>query len=135
MVTVSFSMSDELIDRLDGFAAEHGYPGRSIMIREAIRSFIEQIEEVSLEDRALVGIVTVTFSYEGTNVEERLIDLRHEHDDLVVANVHNHTRNRQCIELFVLEGELEDLSTFIEAVRSMKAPIAVNHSLTPVDEL
>ena len=59
MATVSFSMSDELIERLDEFTAEHDYPGRSAVVREAARSFLEEIEEVDLKNHKLVGVITV----------------------------------------------------------------------------
>ena len=135
MATVSFSMSDELIEQLDEFTAEHDYPGRSAMVREAARSFLEEIEEVNLKNHKLVGVVTVLSQYETTDVERRLMDLRHEHDDLLAANVHNHVGNRYCIELFVLEGELEGISGFVGTVRAMKDTLGVSHSVIPVDEL
>ena len=135
MATVSFSMSDELIERLDEFTAEHDYPGRSAVVREAARSFLEEIEEVDLKNHKLVGVITVFFQHETTNVERRLLDLRHEHDDLLAANVHNHVGNRYCMELFVVEGELEGISGFVGTVRAMKDTLGVNHSVVPIDEL
>ena len=135
MATVSFSMSDELIERLDEFTAEHDYPGRSAVVREAARSFLEEIEEVDLKNHKLVGVITVFFQHETTNVERRLLDLRHEHDDLLAANVHNHVGNRYCMELFVVEGELEGISGFVGTVRGMKDTLGVNHSVVPIDEL
>ena len=77
----------------------------------------------------------VLFQYETTNVEERLMDLRHEHESFVAANVHNHVGSRYCMELFVLEGRLDDISGFVGTVRAMKKTLRVSHSVIPVDEL
>jgi CopG family nickel-responsive transcriptional regulator len=128
-------MSEELIERLDEFVDEHDYPGRSAVIREATRVLFEETAETDLENRALVGVVTVLFRYETTSVEERLMNLRHAHEDLVTANVHDHVGNRHCMELFVLEGDPEDISEFVGTIRGMTGTLRVSHSVLPVNEL
>lgn len=135
MATVSFSMPDELIEQLDKFVDDHDYPGRSAVIREATRTLFEELAETDLENRELIGLVTVVFKYETMNVEERLMDLRHEYDDLTSANLHSHVGNRYCMELFVLEGDLDAISAFVETVRAMKNTLSVSHSVIPLDEL
>ena len=89
MTVVSVSMPEELLERLDSFADEHGYTGRSEVVREASRSLLNEFEDEQLEDRELMGVVTVLFDYEATDVEQKMMYLRHEYDDLVTSNVHN----------------------------------------------
>jgi len=38
------------------------------------------------------------------------------------------------MELFVLEGRLEDISTFVGKIRATKDTLTVDYSVTPVDE-
>ncbi len=40
MGVVSISMPDELEERIDTFADEHGYTGRSEFVREAVRNLM-----------------------------------------------------------------------------------------------
>jgi transcriptional regulator, CopG family len=40
MTVVSVSMPEELLDRVDGFADENGYTGRSEVFREAARNLL-----------------------------------------------------------------------------------------------
>ena len=134
MAVVSVSMPDELLERIDGFAQEHGYTGRSEVFREAARNLLGEFEDKRLEDRALMGIVTVLFDYETTSVEERMIRLRHEHEGLVASNFHSHVGDHYCMELFVLEGQLEDISTFVGKIRATRDILTVDYSVTPVDE-
>ncbi|MFC4543672.1 nickel-responsive transcriptional regulator NikR [Halosolutus amylolyticus] len=134
MAVVSVSMPDELLERLDQFADEHGYTGRSEVVREASRNLLGEFEETRLEDRDLMGIVTVLFDYETTSVEERMMHLRHEHEDLVASNFHSHVGDHYCMELFVLEGELEDISTFVGKIRATRDALTVDYSVIPVDE-
>ena len=133
MTVVSISMPDELLERVDDFAGEHGYTGRSEVFREAARNLLGEFEDKKLEDRKLMGVVTVLFDYESTGVEERMMHLRHDHDELVTSNIHNHVGDHYCMELFILEGTLADISTFVGKIRATKDTLTVDYSVTPVD--
>lgn len=61
MEVVSVSMADTLLNRLDEFADEHGYAGRSEVVREAARSLLEEFNDERLEDRKLMGVVAALF--------------------------------------------------------------------------
>ena len=135
MTVVSVSMPEELLDRIDQFAEEHGYTGRSEVVRESARNLLGEFEDKRLEDRDLMAVVTVLFDFEGSNVEERMMELRHEHDGLVQSNFHSHVGDHHCMELFVLEGSLEAISTFVGKVRAARDTLTVDYSVTPVDDV
>lgn len=135
MTVVSVSMPDSLLERIDAFAEEHGYTGRSEVFREASRNLLGEFEDKKLEDRELMGVVTVLFDYENTTVEERMMHLRHEYETLVASNVHNHVGDHYCMELFILEGSLSDISTFVGKIRATKDTLSVDYSVIPVDRV
>jgi CopG family nickel-responsive transcriptional regulator len=81
-----------------------------------------------------MGVVTVLFNYETTSVEERLMHLRHEHENLVAANFHSHVGNRYCMELFILDGSLEAISAFVGQIRATRNTLSVDYSVMPVDD-
>ena len=134
MAVVSVSMPDELLDRLDEFAEEHGYTGRSEVVREASRNLLGEFEDKQLEDRDLMAVVTVLFDFETSSVEERMMHLRHDHEALVKSNVHGHVGNHYCLELFVLEGNLDEISTFVGKIRAIQDTLTVDYTVLPVDE-
>lgn len=134
MTVVSVSMPEELLNRIDEFADEHGYTGRSEVVREASRNLLGEFEDARLEERQLMAVVTVLFDYETTSVEERMMHLRHEHETLVVSNFHTHVASRYCMELFILEGRLTEISTFVGKIRATKDTLTVDYSVTPVDD-
>ncbi|SFF87772.1 CopG family transcriptional regulator, nickel-responsive regulator [Halopelagius inordinatus] len=134
MTVVSVSMPEELLERIDSFAGEHGYTGRSEVVREAARNLLGEFEDKRLEDRKLMAVVTVIFDFETTAVEEKMMKLRHEFEGLVASNFHNHVGNHYCMELFVLEGELEDISNFVGRIRATKDTLSVDYSVMPVDD-
>ena len=59
MSVVSVSMPEELLSRIDQFADDHGYTGRSEVLREASRNLLGEFEDKKLEGRDLMGVVTV----------------------------------------------------------------------------
>lgn len=135
MTVVSVSMPQELVDRLDEYADDHGYTGRSEVLREAARDLLTEFDDRQLSGRPLMAVVTVTFDYQTTDVEAEMIELRHEHEGLVTANVHSHVGQHRCMELFVLEGEMDEISTFVGRVRAVQDTLSVDYSVMPVDEL
>ena len=135
MTVVSVSMPDELLERLDAFAEEHGYTGRSEVVREASRNLLGEFQDKQLEDRELMGVVTVLFDFESTDVEQRMMPLRHEYDHLVTSHVHNHVGDHYCMELFILEGTLEEISTFVGKIRATQDTLSIDYSVMPVDRI
>jgi len=134
MSVVSVSMPEELLERIDEFAEDHGYTGRSEVVREASRNLLGEFEDKKLEGRELMGVVTVVFDYETTNVEEKMMHLRHEHEDLVASNFHSHVGGHHCMELFVLEGGLEEISAFVGKIRATQDTLTIDYSVLPVDD-
>jgi len=135
MTVVSISMPDELLERLDNFADEHGYTGRSEVVREASRNLLTEFEDKQLEERDLMGIVTVLFDFESTDVEQKMMHLRHEYEYLVTSHVHNHVGDHYCMELFILEGNLDEISTFVGKIRATQDTLSLDYSVTPVDRI
>ncbi len=135
MAVVSVSMPDELLERIDEFSEEHGYTGRSEVVREAARNLLGEFEDTKLEDRDLMGVVTILFDYDSTDVERRLMHLRHDHDEVVTSHIHNHVGEHYCMELFILEGSMADISTFVGKVRATKDTLTIDYSVTPVDRI
>ncbi|MFP4626072.1 MAG: nickel-responsive transcriptional regulator NikR [Natronomonas sp.] len=135
MGVVSISMPDDLESRIDEFTEDHGYTGRSEVVREAVRNLLGEFEDTTLEGRRLMAIVTVLFDYETTSVEEQMMSLRHDHEDIVASNFHSHVGDHYCMELFVLEGKLDDISSFVGSVRATKDTLNVDYSVVPVDDI
>ncbi len=135
MTVVSISMPDALVERIDDFVDDHGYTGRSEVIREAARGLLAEFEEQDLEGRNLMSVVTVLFNYENPTVEHEMTHLRHRHEELVTSNVHSHVGDGYCMELFILEGTLDDISAFVGKVRAIQETLSVDYSVIPIDEV
>ncbi|RQG94381.1 CopG family ribbon-helix-helix protein [Natrarchaeobius chitinivorans] len=134
MPVVSVSMPAELIDRIDSLADEHGYTGRSELVREGARTLLSEFDDARLEDGALTGTVSVFYDFGTPPVERRVTELRHEYEDVIVSNDHSHV-DEYCLDLFVLEGEIEPLSAFVGNLRSVDGVETVDYSLIPLESI
>ncbi|MFU8867442.1 CopG family ribbon-helix-helix protein [Natronococcus sp.] len=125
-------MPEELLERLDAHASAHEYSGRSEVVRESTRSLLEEFKDDRFEEVPLVGTVTVRYDFGTPSIERRVAELRHEFDDAVVANDHSHVAD-YCLDLFVLEAEIDAISSFVEKLRAIEDVERVDYSLVPLN--
>ncbi|TKX40048.1 CopG family ribbon-helix-helix protein [Halorubrum sp. CGM4_25_10-8A] len=127
-------MTERLREDLDTFAEEHGYTGRSEVIREACQSLLEEYQESDYEDRRVLATVTAVFGYDEPEIERRMMDIRHEFEGSIRSNSHNCLReNAGCVETFVVEAAYQDVLHFIGTVRGADESVSVEYTAVPVD--
>jgi CopG family nickel-responsive transcriptional regulator len=127
-------MTERLRDDLDTFAAEHGYTGRSEVIREACQSLLEEYQETDNEDRRVLATVTAVFGYDEPETERRMMDIRHEFEASIRSNSHNCLEgNAGCVETFVIEAAHDDVLRFIGTVRGADESVSVEYTVVPAD--
>ena len=134
MSVVSISMPEALLERIDDFADEHGYSGRSEVVREGTRTLLEEFQGRNIDGQKHMCTVTVVFEYCQPAVQQRLTGVRHEYDGIVSATTHAHVQDQYCMELFVLKGTTEALSGFVNTVRAVPDVRAVDYSITSLGE-
>ena len=127
-------MPEALLERIDEFADEHGYSGRSEVVREGTRTLLEEFQGRTIDGQKQMCTVTVVFEYCQPAVQQRLTGVRHEYDAIVSATTHAHVQDQYCMELYVLEGTTEALSGFVNTVRAVPDVQAVDYSITSLDE-
>jgi CopG family nickel-responsive transcriptional regulator len=134
MPIVSSSMTERLRDDLDTFAEEHGYTGRSEVIREACQSLLEEYQETDYEGRRVLATVTAVFGYDEPEIERRMMDIRHEFEASIRSNSHNCLEaNAGCVETFVIEAGYGVILNFIATVRGVDESVSVEYTVVPVD--
>lgn len=133
MPVVSVSMPESLLDRIDEFIEEEGYSGRSEAVREGARLLLGEFEGPVGDDVESVFVVSTTFAHE-SGAEAELSDLRHEFDDLVTTNLHSHAGG-DCLELFVVEGQVGDVGSFVARLRAVDGVNGVEHSRLSADRV
>ena len=135
MSVVSISMPETLLKRIDEFADEHGYSGRSEVVREGARTLLEEFQEKNTNGQRHTCTVTVIFEYCQPTVQQRLTGVRHEYDGIVSATTHTHVQEQYCMGLYVLEGVTQELSGFVNTVRAVPDVRAVDYSIPSLNDV
>ncbi|MFQ5836486.1 MAG: nickel-responsive transcriptional regulator NikR [Candidatus Bathyarchaeia archaeon] len=134
MPVISISLTSELLKKLNEFMRERGYSSRSEAIRDALRDSLSEYEFSRFEKGKVTATITVISELERRDVDEKLMRLRHEYDDLVSGNMHIHLGKKYCLEIFITEGEYEQILGFIGRIRATRGIQQVKYSMTPMLE-
>lgn len=133
MPIVSISLTSDLLKKLNEFLRERGYSSRSEAIRDAIRDLLSEFKLSRFETGKVTATITVISEHERHDVDERLMRLRHIHDEIVSNNMHIHLGKSYCLEVFVTEGDAEKVLTFISKVRAMRGIQQVKYTIVPLN--
>ena len=117
MVIVSISFPDEMIKNLDGLQESRNFTGRSELVRAALRLMIEDIREKNSLDGNINGLLAITHREED---EEPITRLKHSFQEIVKIHIHSKINRRNCLELFLLEGEGRTVASMIKAFQKQE---------------
>ncbi|HIW01217.1 MAG TPA: nickel-responsive transcriptional regulator NikR [Candidatus Desulfovibrio intestinipullorum] len=127
VVRLGVSLPSDLLRPFDRLVERRGYQSRSEAIRDLIRkTLIEEEWKESASDVA--GTLTLVYDHHNRDLPGRLMDIQHDHHDLVVTTQHVHLDHHNCLEVLVLRGparEIERLADRIIACNGVKHGVFV----------
>jgi len=108
MPIVSISLNDEILSELDKLQKTMGFSGRSEAIRAGIRSFVSEEKQKSDLSGNIHAILLVVHNNEFDHI---VSGITHNFEDLITTHLHSKIENEKCMELFVIDGDAEKVST------------------------
>ena len=108
MPIVSISLNDEILSELDKLQSSMGFSGRSEAIRAGIRSFVSEEKQKSDLSGNIHAILLVVHNNEFDHV---VSGITHNFEDLITTHLHSKIEKEKCMELFVMSGDAEKVST------------------------
>ncbi len=132
MPVISMSLTSHLLQRFDRFMRDRGYSSRSEAIRDAIRDTLTEYDLGRLEQGAVTATVTVITERDRHDVDQRLMRLRHDNNTIISGNMHIHLGSNYCLEIFITEGEVDQVLTFIGRIRAMRGIQQVKFTMVPL---
>jgi CopG family nickel-responsive transcriptional regulator len=104
MPIVSISLNKRILKEIDAIQDEMGFSGRSETIRAAIRMLMADKREKD----DLIGVLDATLLViHDENASDNVSKIRHDFQDLIKTQIHNHLENDKCLEIFVVKGEAD----------------------------
>jgi CopG family nickel-responsive transcriptional regulator len=108
MPIVSISLNDEILSELDKLQSSMGFSGRSEAIRAGIRSFVSEEKQKGDLSGNIHAILLVVHNDEFDHV---VSGITHNFEDLISTHLHSKIEKEKCMELFVMNGDAEKVST------------------------
>ena len=108
MPIVSISLNQEILSELDKLQKTMGFSGRSEAIRAGIRTFVSEEKQRSELVGNIHAILLVVHNDEFDHV---VSGIKHNFEDLITTHLHSKIEGEKCMELFVIDGDAERVST------------------------
>ncbi len=104
MARMGISLPRDLLKPFDELLREKGYKSRSEAIRDLIRAALVE-REWKNSDSEVAGTLTLVYDHHNHDLPNRLMDIQHDHHEVVVTTQHVHLDHHNCLEVLVLRGQ------------------------------
>jgi len=121
LVRFGVSLEGELLRRFDAFIGAEGYSNRSKAIADLIRK--EFIIDAFSKGGAVAGAVTIVYDHHKREVVNKLLDMQHDHGDIIISTQHIHLDHDNCLEIIAVKGpgaKVKGLADSLKAVKGVK---------------
>ena len=133
MERFTISLDESLATEFDCLIREHGYQNRSEAVRDLLRGKLDTLRIQEAQAPFCVASLSYVYNHHERDLAERLMELQHQHHDLVVASTHVHLDHDNCLETAILRGRTEEVRRFSDAVTAERGVRHGQINLVPVD--
>jgi CopG family transcriptional regulator, nickel-responsive regulator len=122
LIRFGISMEKDLLSRLDQEIVKRGYPNRSEAIRDLIRNQLVEIAW-SRDEEEVAGTITIIYNHHVKGLSDLLLELQHDHHEMIVSVMHVHLEHEHCLEVMVIKGaasEAKKLAGRLIGVKGVK---------------
>lgn len=119
VVRFSVSLEGELLEQFNRYCNEQKFATRSEAIRQLLREKLTTHAWQS-DCRDAAGTLTLVYDHHRAQLRDQLMELQHEHNDLVVSTLHAHLTRDLCLEVIVLRGPAGRLQQIAAQLRGLK---------------
>ena len=130
MSIISLSLPNELLEQLDMALGEEDKATRSEVVRQAVRMYLTQYNELKKTKGNVIA--TITVMYDKTEENKELFKLQHEFEDMITAYLHAHLSETSCLEVMVVKGSSDRLKSLIDGLKANKPVIQINFSIMSI---
>ncbi len=116
------SLDKELIGAFDRLIAEQRYQSRSEAIRDLIREAL--VRKTRIEGGTVAGAIIMTYDHHKRELVNRLIDIQHDFQPLIISTQHIHLDHDNCLEVIAVKGNAHDVE---QLAMALKALVGVKH--------
>lgn len=115
----SVSLEPELLEQFDRFCTEGRYATRSEAVRQLIR---EKLTTVAWAKDAndVAASLTLVFDHHKSNLTERMLEIQHNHTEMIVASMHVHLNHDLCMDVIAFRGPAREMQELAAELSGLK---------------
>jgi len=117
MPIVSISLNNDILLEIDKLKKSMGFSGRSEAIRAGIRNFVSEEKQKNELSGIIHAILLVVHNDEFDHI---VSGIKHNFEDLITTHLHSKIEGEKCMELFVINGDSERVSTITKDFQTNK---------------
>ena len=119
LTRIGVAIDAELLEKFDELIEQRGYSNRSEAFRDLIRN--ELVEESwQSPESEVVGSVTLVYNHHVRQLNDKLLDLQHDHHDSILSTLHVHLDHENCLEVLLIKGKAAAVNQIANALISTK---------------
>jgi CopG family nickel-responsive transcriptional regulator len=125
----TITIPQELFAAFDKRNKRKGYKNRSEAIRDLIREVL--IQEEWADPRAQVAAtMTLVYDHHTRALTDKIIDVQHDHCEMIVSTLHVHLNHHNCLEVVVLRGTAKEIQKLADSLACLKGVKHAHLALT-----
>jgi CopG family nickel-responsive transcriptional regulator len=122
------SLEKELIDEFDKHIEGRSYKNRSEAIRDLIRA--DLVKKQWLCDNEVAGAITMNYDHHHRELVNKLMDIQHDFQGLVISTQHVHLDHHNCLEIIAVKGRARNVEKLASRLKAQKGVMHVALSMS-----
>jgi CopG family transcriptional regulator, nickel-responsive regulator len=121
LIRFGISLDKELSKKFDERIKRKAYTNRSEAIRDLIRQ--DLVQQEWLQGSEVAGAITLIFDHHKRELQNKITDIQHDFQDLIISAQHIHLDHHNCLEIIAVKGNpalVEKLTAKLKAVKDVK---------------
>ncbi|MGV8079485.1 MAG: nickel-responsive transcriptional regulator NikR [Syntrophales bacterium] len=118
LVRFGVSLDKSLLDKFDRLICERRYTNRSEALRDLIRQ--ELVKKAWAEDMEVAGAITFLFDHHQRDLLNRITDIQHDYQKLIISTQHVHLDHDNCLEIAAVRGRAGNIQELTDRLKSIR---------------
>lgn len=127
LIRFGVSIEKSLLEQFDRLIKRKNYPNRSEAFRDLIRQ--ELVQRQWEENQEVAGAITFIFDHHRRSLLNRITDLQHDHQALIISAQHIHLDHDRCLEIVAVRGIAQRIQQLADSLKSVKG---IEHCLLSI---
>lgn len=118
LIRFGIAMDEHLLEQFDALLKSKGYSNRSEAVRDLVRESL--VSEQWQQCNEAVASVTIVYDHHIRELPQKLTDIQHHYNTLILTTTHIHLDHDHCLEMIAVKGNTTEIKTFFDKIRGLK---------------